>query len=198
MGHKRGEWTEQQNAKLVKKMDWDGDGLVNAKEFIGYFEEALPHEAEGFERVIEQFKQVAEACRREKQQPAKREDKGPAASKAVAKNAVEAGEPVMPKAKGVVPDAQVELTPRHSKLKKSSREAYELFNELDTNKDGVIDAQEFDQAMKQGKLSPGGTRSAEGKTAASHQRQDDSRHKSNRCTLPAALIPCPGPHRARF
>ena len=48
-----------------------------------------------------------------------------------------------------------ELTPRHKVLKESSAQSYELFEEIDSNGDGVIDADEFNNAMRQGAISPG-------------------------------------------
>ena len=67
MGHKKGEWTEEMNARLVKEMDTDADGKVDEFEFSKHFEKALPHDEEEFNTIIAQFLKVANACTEQKQ-----------------------------------------------------------------------------------------------------------------------------------
>ena len=63
LGQKGGVWDESKNAKLVKNMDSSGDGLVDEKEFARYFDSKLPADAEEFSAIMEQFMEVARACR---------------------------------------------------------------------------------------------------------------------------------------
>ena len=68
LGQKQGEWTEEKNARLVKRMDANGDGEIQMSEFVHHFEDALPRAREEFDLVLEQFMEVAQACRARKQQ----------------------------------------------------------------------------------------------------------------------------------
>eukprot|EP00656_Telonema_subtile_P041217 TRINITY_DN4634_c0_g1_i2.p1 TRINITY_DN4634_c0_g1~~TRINITY_DN4634_c0_g1_i2.p1 ORF type:complete len:476 (+),score=126.26 TRINITY_DN4634_c0_g1_i2:391-1818(+) len=68
LGQKQSDWTEEKNAKLVRKMDTNGDGLVNATEFVQHFEASLPKDPQEFAAVIEQFMEVAHSCRARKLQ----------------------------------------------------------------------------------------------------------------------------------
>lgn len=63
LGHKTGEWTAEKNAKLMQKMDGNGDGLIEPSEFVRHFEETLPRDKDTFKGIIEQFLEVARACR---------------------------------------------------------------------------------------------------------------------------------------
>ena len=67
LGQKSGEWTEEKNARLVQKMDANGDGVISAAEFSEYFEGALTKQQAGFDAIIEQFLVVANDCRNAKQ-----------------------------------------------------------------------------------------------------------------------------------
>merc|ERR1711865_642272 len=67
-GQKQRDWSPDRNRRLVKKMDTDGDGLIGKSEFVHYFSESLPREKALFETVIQQFREVAEAVRKRKQQ----------------------------------------------------------------------------------------------------------------------------------
>ena len=64
-GHRSGKWTEEKNAKLVKKMDSNGDGVVCKEEFAAYFEVALPQDAAEFDELLERFMSVAQLFQRE-------------------------------------------------------------------------------------------------------------------------------------
>ena len=70
LGQKKGDWTEEMNARLVKKMDVNGDGLISGAEFAEFFEQSLPTDATKFEVVIKQFMNVAQNCSAKKQQTA--------------------------------------------------------------------------------------------------------------------------------
>ena len=37
LGHKSGEWTQEKNEKLVRKLDADGDGFVTSRDFVQYY-----------------------------------------------------------------------------------------------------------------------------------------------------------------
>lgn len=54
LGHKGGEWTEEKNRKLLRKIDVNGDGQISEEEFVEYFCGALPQDPSGFEDLIEQ------------------------------------------------------------------------------------------------------------------------------------------------
>merc|ERR1712166_388431 len=59
LGQKQGEWSEDMNARLVQKMDANGDGLISASEFSEHFEQALPSPSSEFNVILRQFMQVA-------------------------------------------------------------------------------------------------------------------------------------------
>ena len=52
LGQKGGEWSEEKNARLVKKMDVNGDGTVSGSEFAEFFNKALPDAAVEFQDVV--------------------------------------------------------------------------------------------------------------------------------------------------
>lgn len=62
LGHKSGEWTEEQNQRLVGKMDANGDGHVRANEFCKYFDRILPGDRAEFIQNVKQFMDVAAHC----------------------------------------------------------------------------------------------------------------------------------------
>lgn len=97
LGQKSRDWTEAKNARMMKKMDTDGDGDVSSTEFSVYFEAALTQDPAEFDNTIAQFTAVAQACRDRKE-----------------------------------------------------RVASNVFDSIDTNKDGVIDRQEMEAALDQG------------------------------------------------
>jgi len=66
LGQKKGEWTPEQNARLVAKMDQDGDGGIDKQEFVNYFAEALPKAQFDFDTVVDQFMAVAKEVSRGK------------------------------------------------------------------------------------------------------------------------------------
>jgi len=65
-GQKSGTWTEEQNARLIKRMDTDGNGAIDKEEFATFFSESLPYDMEAFAEVIEQFKECAASVRARK------------------------------------------------------------------------------------------------------------------------------------
>ena len=52
---------------------------------------------------------------------------------------------------------ELALTPRHKKLRESSVESFDLFEQIDANNDGVIDAGEFNMAIQDRMIGPGGS-----------------------------------------
>jgi len=46
VGQKRGTWTEEDNMRLLQKIDLNGDGLIQEAEFIKHFDLALSHLAQ--------------------------------------------------------------------------------------------------------------------------------------------------------
>ena len=58
LGQKSGEWTEEKNAKLVKKIDVNGDGVIAMSEFTDFFAEALPRNRGEFAEIVQQFMEV--------------------------------------------------------------------------------------------------------------------------------------------
>lgn len=67
LGHKSGEWTAEKNARLIKKMDLNGDGTIRSDEFSEFFEQALSTDTDEFDKTMAQFTEVAHAIRKEKQ-----------------------------------------------------------------------------------------------------------------------------------
>ena len=67
LGQSKGEWSEAKNNRMVKKMDENGDGVIDGPEFSEYFEQALPQDAKAFNVVVGEFMEVAEACRERKE-----------------------------------------------------------------------------------------------------------------------------------
>ena len=59
LGHKRGEWTEAQNERLMRRLDTDRDGTVSCFEFCMGFAEMLPGDIEEFRATMRQFHDVA-------------------------------------------------------------------------------------------------------------------------------------------
>ena len=66
LGQKTSAWTEEKNAKLVQKMDSDGDGQVSEREFATYFDSSLPSDRGAFDEIVFQFLEVARECRARK------------------------------------------------------------------------------------------------------------------------------------
>ena len=89
LGQKQGDWSEGKNNRLVKKMDANGDGVLQASEFADGFEKALPEDQKKFKMVVKEFMDVAKSCRENKQASRDKEEK---AAKKAAKEPVK--EPV--------------------------------------------------------------------------------------------------------
>ena len=64
LGQKSGSWTAKRNAKLVNKLDKNGDQKIRASEFSQYFENTLPKDKALFDVAMIQFTDVAKACRK--------------------------------------------------------------------------------------------------------------------------------------
>ena len=60
---KPGLWCEDQNSMLVHRMDKDNDGKINGLEFSTHFERVLPRDMKGFQKAIDEYMEVAQACR---------------------------------------------------------------------------------------------------------------------------------------
>jgi len=58
LGHKKGEWTQEQNAILLSKIDSNDDGMIRAEEFLNYFHESLTQNHDDFNLVMDEFMQV--------------------------------------------------------------------------------------------------------------------------------------------
>ena len=65
LGHKKGEWTEEQNQTLVDKVDGSGTGRIIAADFAEHFDRILPGNREEFIQNIQQFMDVARLCTRD-------------------------------------------------------------------------------------------------------------------------------------
>jgi len=66
LGQKSSAWTPEKNAKLVAKIDKDGDGEIDKNEFVTHFDGMLPRDQLDFDNTVDQFMDVARACRQEK------------------------------------------------------------------------------------------------------------------------------------
>jgi len=56
LGQKQREWTEEKNAKLIAKMDKDGDGSIDEEEFVQHFLVALHEESDSvFLQTVDDF-----------------------------------------------------------------------------------------------------------------------------------------------
>jgi tellurite resistance protein len=64
LGQKSGEWNEEKNTKLIKRMDTNGDGQISENEFIEFFSNALPLLPFEFETTVSQFLKVAESVKK--------------------------------------------------------------------------------------------------------------------------------------
>ena len=62
-GQRKGDWSAEQNQKLVKKLDSNYDGHVSEQEFVNHFNQALPRDIEQFDAVIHDFLEVAKVVR---------------------------------------------------------------------------------------------------------------------------------------
>ena len=69
LGQRGGSWTAEKNARLLRKIDTDGDGSVSQSEFVAYFSEGLPRDPTEFDSIIEQFLEVARSCHLEAKVP---------------------------------------------------------------------------------------------------------------------------------
>jgi len=70
LGQIGGTWTQEQNEKLLSKMNVSGNGKLSPSEFCDWFAEHLPMDEAEFKTNIGQFTQVANDCRAEKQREA--------------------------------------------------------------------------------------------------------------------------------
>jgi len=60
LGQKGGEWTHAQNDRLFDRIDSDGDGKLQMKEFVTFFDKSLPLGTEEFRLSIKAFTECAE------------------------------------------------------------------------------------------------------------------------------------------
>ena len=54
LSQKGGAWTEEDNSRLVKKMDVNHDEKISVDEFVIYFSDALPKEPAEFQELVNQ------------------------------------------------------------------------------------------------------------------------------------------------
>ena len=55
-GQRQGEWTEEKNARLIAKMDKDGDWSINEEDFVRHFLGALQGRSDSeFTQMMEDF-----------------------------------------------------------------------------------------------------------------------------------------------
>ena len=59
LGHKGGVWTQQRNLQLLERLDFSGNGLVEADEFVEYFNCSLSRNSDEFVKVIQEFMEAA-------------------------------------------------------------------------------------------------------------------------------------------
>ena len=69
LNQKEGNWTAEQNQRLVSKLDTDRDGTVSESEFVKHFDEELPFDRDAFNEEISRFLIAAKAVRRRSQSP---------------------------------------------------------------------------------------------------------------------------------
>ena len=60
LSHRHQTWTEEMNARLVKRIDTNKDGIIDPAEFVKHFAHALPQSRSEFEGVIAEFMEVAD------------------------------------------------------------------------------------------------------------------------------------------
>jgi len=60
LGQKEGEWTHEQNMKLIQRLDTDGDGTIDLSEFVKYFNGILAKPRDEFDFSMKQFNIVAD------------------------------------------------------------------------------------------------------------------------------------------
>lgn len=65
-GQRKGQWTAEQNRKLVEKLDSNYDGKVSMQEFIEHFSESLPRGSDNFDLIIHDFFEVARLVRHQR------------------------------------------------------------------------------------------------------------------------------------
>ena len=67
LGQKAGEWTQEQNQKLLSAIERNVDGTISAKEFIEYFSSSI--DPEHFDATMVAFSAVARSCSLQKLPP---------------------------------------------------------------------------------------------------------------------------------
>eukprot|EP00658_Telonema_sp_P-2_P035028 TRINITY_DN25526_c0_g1_i1.p1 TRINITY_DN25526_c0_g1~~TRINITY_DN25526_c0_g1_i1.p1 ORF type:complete len:824 (-),score=233.95 TRINITY_DN25526_c0_g1_i1:161-2464(-) len=65
-GQRSGDWTEEKNSRLVRKMTANGDWVVSCEEFVSHFSNALPDTVEGLSGIFSEFLEVARTCQLKK------------------------------------------------------------------------------------------------------------------------------------
>ena len=70
LGHQSGTWSEEDNARLLRRMDVNGDGKIQQHEFVNYMHAGLPQEWNQFSEIIRQYMDAARALRQQHAAPA--------------------------------------------------------------------------------------------------------------------------------
>ena len=82
LGQKSGEWTEEQNKKLLFNMGADlKTGNVPMEKFVGYFDKSLPPDMTGFNKTMDDFIECARSLRIKKTDARKKAAEDEAAKK---------------------------------------------------------------------------------------------------------------------
>jgi len=146
LGQKSGEWTEEQNARLVKKMDTDGDGTIECNEFVAFFNKSLPMDFDSFTEIMSQFMEVATECGYKKREKKRREAEVAAGGDIKSRDAAfKAREDAMKVRSEVSPPQERARAPQASPTKSVDREALlgRVFDEFDLDGAGTIEANEL-------------------------------------------------------
>eukprot|EP00658_Telonema_sp_P-2_P076661 TRINITY_DN6751_c0_g1_i4.p1 TRINITY_DN6751_c0_g1~~TRINITY_DN6751_c0_g1_i4.p1 ORF type:complete len:237 (+),score=96.07 TRINITY_DN6751_c0_g1_i4:131-841(+) len=164
LGQKSGEWTKEMNNRLMAKLDKNGDGRVQVREFVDFFDEQLPSVNNIFHHHCDAFLEVAQSIKAAPAPAAPSGGRVSAAKQAVDNvpsghhddeedsdldkltlglfSKTDTAEPAAAAAEAeAVAAAEAEAVAAAEA--EAEQEEDEEFDKWDANNDGVIDRQEF-------------------------------------------------------